>query len=246
MGLRTALGLKKPRKDMAKTVSMKPAWADELAIEHKAVPQLAPVAPPAEFESWFAGKEFSHDWLSSKVAPWFAILEPWCDAPVKVLEVGSYEGRSAIAFLRYLPKSHITCVDTFALEDVTLKSDGSVIEQRFDRNLMPFGERVKKIKGTAATALDRMRAGGEIYDIVYLDAGKKRDWVFALSALAWPLLRVGGILMWDDLRWGRDKPDEERPESAIRLFCSAFSSCLEVMHDDRQMIVRKTAAWPVR
>jgi predicted O-methyltransferase YrrM len=119
-----------------------------------------------------------------------------------------------------------------------------VVEQRFDRNLAQFGDRVTKIKGGAAPVLDRMRAGGNTFDIIYLDAGKRRDWVFALSALAWPLLRVGGVLIWDDLRWGRGKPDDERPESAIQLFRSAFSSCLEILHEDRQMIVRKKAEWP--
>lgn len=230
MGLRTFLGLRKPGG----------AKAAVLAAEARA----AAIVVPPDLDSWFSGKEFSQDWLSSKIVHWFAALEAQRELPAEILEVGSFEGRSAIAFLSYLPRSHITCVDTFALEDVTQKMDGNLIEQRFDRNLAPFGERVTKIKGNASTALDGLRTDAKTYDIVYLDAGKKRDWIFVLSALAWPLLRVGGVMIWDDLKWGRGKPDADRPESAIRLFCSAFSSCLDVVYEDRQMIVRKTSDWP--
>src|SRR5690606_32234229 len=113
----------------------------------------------------------------------------------------------------------------------------------FDANLSSFGDRMTKIKGAAAAALDQMRTKGKSFDVVYLDAGKQRDGVFGLSALAWPLLRVGGILIWDDLKWGAGKSDKDRPESAIRLFCSSFSNAIDILHDDRQMIVRKSADW---
>ncbi len=243
MGLRTILGLKEPRKPKpGPAVAAKAGGAQK---EIPSGPRLIPLAELPDFSVWFEGKEFSNDWLSKKVIPWFTALAPWRQAPAEVLEVGSYEGRSAIMFLSYLPQSRVTCVDTFGLEDVTADTDGGqIVEQRFDSNLLPFGERVIKIKGTAATALDRMRGERASYDIIYLDADKQRDGVFALTALAWPLLRVNGILIWDDLRWGGGKADAERPESAIRLFCSAFSRSLSVLHDDRQMIIRKTSDWP--
>lgn len=223
---------------------------DPRAMSAKCAPQrprLAPLAVLPDYSAWFEGKEFSTDWLSSKIVPWFTALEAWRDAPAEVLEVGSYEGRSAIVFLSYLPAARLTCVDTFRLEDVTAGTDlGQVVEQRFDANLHPFGDRVTKVKGAAAGALDQMRTKGKSYDVIYLDAGKQRDGVFGLSALAWPLLRVGGILIWDDLKWGAGKKaDSDRPESAIRLFCSAFSDAIEILHDDRQMIVRKSTDWPL-
>jgi hypothetical protein len=33
---------------------------------------------------------------------------------VKILDIGSFEGRSAVFFLKYLPGSTIVCIDTFA------------------------------------------------------------------------------------------------------------------------------------
>ena|SRR5215472_17578497 len=34
-------------------------------------------------------------------------------APLRIVEIGSWEGRSALFFLKYLPYSSIVCIDTF-------------------------------------------------------------------------------------------------------------------------------------
>jgi hypothetical protein len=206
---------------------------------------LASVTEAPDPELWFADKEFTSDWLSNKLWPWFSALHHLRGRPVKVLDVGSYEGRSAIAFLSYLPQSHVTCIDTFGLEDVTARHDhGGTVECRFDRNVSCYGERVTKIRDRAANALDLLRVSQSMFDVIYLDAGKGRDWYFALTALAWPLLRNDGILIWDDLKWGYDKPSKDRPGDAIRLYHAAYSSCLDILHEDRQLIARKTQDWP--
>ena len=36
------------------------------------------------------------------------------DDRVRVIEIGSWEGRSALFFLNFFPRSRITCIDTFA------------------------------------------------------------------------------------------------------------------------------------
>ncbi len=191
--------------------------------------------PAGTVERWFDGKDFTTDWLSKKISPWFAALAPLKDKPVRILEVGSFEGRSAVALLNILPLGHITCIDTFS-------HDG--VEDRFDFNLAPFGQRVRKIKSMATEPLEGMRRKRETFDVVYLDAGKGRDWNFLLSTLVWPLVSINGTIIWDDLTWGGKKPPEERPGDAIRLFTRAFSDCLVIVHEGKQLIARKTKDWP--
>jgi predicted O-methyltransferase YrrM len=195
-------------------------------------------ASSADVSAWFAGKDFTTDWVSKKMGNWLPVLAHLRDRQADVLEVGTYEGRSAIAFLSFLPQAKVTCIDTFQIRN------NPGLEERFDRNVAEFGERVVKIKDRAANALDKLRREGASYDAIYLDAGKGRDWVFALSALAWPLLRVDGVLIWDDLAWGKDRPGAERPAEGIRLFRMAFAKCLDVLYEGEQLITRKIAAWP--
>jgi len=188
-----------------------------------------------DWQKWFEGKELTTDWVSAKLTNWFAVLATMQDSSVKVLEVGSYEGRSAIAFLEYLPKSAVTIIDTFEHAD---------IEGRFDRNIAPYGKRLTKLKGRAIAEMDRLIRGNMKFDVIYLDAGKSRNGTFAQSALAWTLLSMDGVLIWDDIKWSKSDKEEDRPASGIRLFQKAFSQCHLVLFDDRQLIVRKTAEWP--
>lgn len=189
------------------------------------------------FDAWFSGKEFTSDWVSKKLPSWQVALEPFRDSagPVSVLEIGTYEGRSAVAFLEMLPNSRIVAVDFFPQPEVEL---------RFDRNLASYGDRCQKIKGRAINVMDSFVSENLRFDVIYLDGGKIRDDTFAQSALAWSLLNQGGVLIWDDLRWKLDKPTRERPAQAIELFAQTFSSCIDVIYRGQQLIVRKTGDWP--
>lgn len=194
-----------------------------------------PAADYPDISPWFAGKDFTSDWITKKLDAWFEVLGPIKGQPLSALEVGSYEGRSAVALLEYMPRCHLTCVDAFFDPET---------EKRFDHNLAPYGDRLIKLKGRAAAALDTLQSNNRRFDVIYLDCGKTRAGVFALSALAWPLLKPQGVLIWDDLRWGRDRPPAERPGPAIELFRDTFCPCMSVLHQGRQLIVRKTAEWP--
>lgn len=63
---------------------------------------------------WYDGKDFSCDWTTGNIPVWANILHEHRHRAVRVLEIGSWEGRSALFFLNYLPKAYIVCIDPFA------------------------------------------------------------------------------------------------------------------------------------
>ena len=67
----------------------------------------------ARITEWEAGKTFSTDWAAAHFFAWAELLHPLPDKPLRILEIGSWEGRSALFFLNYLPRSRITCIDPF-------------------------------------------------------------------------------------------------------------------------------------
>jgi predicted O-methyltransferase YrrM len=181
---------------------------------------------PPEVANWYEGKELTSDWLpTGHLLFWFPALQHLRERSADVLEIGSYEGRSAIAFLEALPKCHVTTVDIF---------DDPEVEARCKRNLASYAHRAEIIKMAGAAAIEML--SGKLFDVIYLDAEKTRHGAFAHSALAWPILKVGGIRIWDDFRWGEGQPDDRRPGSGIELFCSTFKPCLAVLHQDWQII----------
>jgi len=187
---------------------------------------------------WYARSRFTGpDWVSHHLPFWAKATEPLRNVGCDVLEAGSYEGRSAIAFLELLPRSRIVTIDRF---------DMPGIEERCAANLASYGDRVTQLKGRAVSHMDALFGDGRQFEVIYLDAGKMREGTFAQAGLAWGLLRTGGVLIFDDLVWGEGKPDRERPGQAIQLFAAAFRPAIQQLPSSRmQLIVRKTADWPI-
>ena len=105
--------------------------------------------------------EFTVDWVTNNVENWTQHLgELRGKADLRALEIGSYEGRSAIWFLGEIlthPSSRITCVDLFGVTE---------IESRFDRNIGASGVafKVDKIKGNSQDVLPSL---GEVCSISF-------------------------------------------------------------------------------
>lgn len=192
------------------------------------------------WEPWYRGKSFTTDWTTHNFAVWAETLAELRERPVAVLEVGSWEGRSAIFFLEYLPLSSVTCIDTFAGGSEHSKRSVAGIEKRFDANLAAYAGRVRKIKGRSASALDALVAEGSMFDVIYIDGSHRRDDVLVDSLLAWHILNSGGILIWDDYLWNSEHPVSERPQQAIDVFLALHEHEWVRRQVGAQMIVQKT------
>jgi predicted O-methyltransferase YrrM len=178
---------------------------------------------------------FTADWTSEYFPIWRLVLAEFVDRPVRVLEIGSYEGRSALFFLDHLPHSRVTCLDAFFSRRC---------ERRFDANVRAYGKRVRKLKALSLAGLAELSQARQTFDVIYIDGSHMRADVLADSVAAWPLLETQGILIWDDYKWQPDFADRDRPEQAIDLFVTTFSHCCRDLHRGYQLIVRKTAEWP--
>ncbi|MBS7543439.1 class I SAM-dependent methyltransferase [Ancylobacter oerskovii] len=181
---------------------------------------------------WFAGKEFTSNFASKRVDIWTPILGRWAELPINVLELGSYEGSSAVFFARFFPSAKVTCIDTF----------WGPYERLFDQNIAEFGDRVEKIKGSGVTALDRLKEQRRKFQLIYLDGGKNRDHTLGASLLAWPMLGPNGVLIWDDYHWGTAAPPERRPHDGIDAFLALHKGEYRVRYKGPQMIIQKNRA----
>jgi predicted O-methyltransferase YrrM len=177
--------------------------------------------------AWFAGKDFTTDWVSWNLETWEHLVAKIQSECPQVLEIGSWEGRSAVAWLNLLPECRITCVDCWYRVPER--------EAKFDRNTAPFGTRVRKIVADSSVALAALIAEGRSFDLIYVDGEHKREGALRDSVLAWPLLKPGGILLWDDYLWETHLPLEDRPQQAIDWFICAHQSDLAVIHRGYQI-----------
>src|SRR5204863_9441053 len=148
----------------------------------------------AEAAGWFDGKAFGHDWTSRHFPTWAALLARYRTLPAQVLEIGSWEGRSALFFMNYLPHSKLVCIDTFEGSEEhrahpeAFANDLPQIERRFDANLASFAHRLEKRKARSAVALADLGVDGRRFDIAYIDGSHSSADVYGDGVLTWPML----------------------------------------------------------
>ncbi len=160
----------------------------------------------------------------------------------EILEIGSFVGASAVRFLTMLPQARITCIDPFTGDlhgGEAYNGETDTIEARFDAAVAPFANRVRKIAARSVPALDRLVGEGARFDVVYIDGSHHHDDILVDSLLSWPLLKPGGLMMWDDYRGGSTWPRRARPRHAIEAFLRLHPDH-RVVHARYQLFALKT------
>lgn len=177
----------------------------------------------------------------------------WCETFAKVfkrtddlriLEIGSWEGRSTLFFLTYFTRGHLTAVDTWAGGDEHQDSaarDLSDLEERFDANLAPCASRLTKRKGSSLRVLPELLAEDQKFDVIYVDGSHFADDVLTDGINAWRLLKQGGIVIFDDLLWAGYPRARANPAWAINLFLKYYKDEYTILNAYSQIILQKTA-----
>jgi hypothetical protein len=201
--------------------------------------------PVNRFEEYFAGKDLTKDWTSYHFDTWAKILEPRRLNAWRILEIGSFEGRSAIFFLKHLPNSTLACVDPFggSAEHRDPASPHfapmSAVEKRFDNNLASFEGRFEKRKGPSAAMVPQLAQEKCRFDLIYVDGDHRAASAYNDAAISWPLLNAGGIMIFDDYQWELQRPIHDRPKAGIDAFLEAMTGRFRHVHRGYQVIVEK-------
>lgn len=201
-----------------------------------------------EFERFFSGARLTTNWAARNYQQWATLLAPLREQPLRLVEVGSWEGRSALFFLNFLPNAKIVCIDTFAgsIEHRQWpwwrrwwQLDG--IERRFDGNLAPFGARVEKMKADSRTALATLKLADRSFDFIYIDGSHLAADVYSDAVLAWQILAEGGLMVFDDYR-RMQGPAHALPSVGIDAFLRSVAGEFDGVFRNFQVAIRKRAA----
>lgn len=184
---------------------------------------------------------YTQDWTRHFVENATTHLLPLAGRPLSYLEIGVFEGRSA----RWMLENVLTHLDSRMVGLDAWPIEGDPFEERARANLAPFADKVEIVKGESGEVLRDRRFAAESFDVVYVDGDHRALNVLTDSVLMWPLLKVGGICIWDDYGWRRAvwkrAARHERPRDAIDAFLSAIRGKCEVLFRNYQVGVRKTA-----
>lgn len=183
---------------------------------------------------------YSKDWTSRNTVKWEKMFGPLkTQNNLNYLEIGVYEGRTLIWVMEnLLPDSsnRATVIDIF---------EGD-LQKRFEHNLKVSGidrQRVQVMKGSSQKLLKNLPE--ESYDLIYVDGDHRGSAVLTDAVLAWPLLKHGGYMVFDDYELRFFSREEENSAVAIDTFVRLFYKELRVVRKGYQFVVQKQKMYHV-
>lgn len=188
--------------------------------------------------------QFTEDWFSQHEPGWKTLfgdyLPQGCD---KILEIGSFEGRSTCWLLQNAlrPNGSMYCIDTWqGSREITNEQMHGVL-QRFKHNVKLARGSDQKLfitQNDSTIALASLIGNHMLvpisngfppvgsFDFIYVDAGHLASEALTDAVMAWPLLRPGGMMIFDDYAWRLQDEVTTRPKMAVDAFTTIFHDSL--------------------
>jgi predicted O-methyltransferase YrrM len=200
--------------------------------------------------------EFSVDWFSLYWHNWLAVTEGRRIS--KILEIGSFEGRSACTMIDHFSRAaplEVFCIDSWRSGFERGAFDMAAVEQRFDRNVAraiagaPNPVNLHKYKGVSTQEMVELLHYGhrQSFDLVFVDGSHQAADVLSDLVLGYHLCAVGGLIIADDYLWSGETHGREdllsMPRPAIDAFAGIFTRELQQLGGVSiyQVYFRKTA-----
>jgi predicted O-methyltransferase YrrM len=191
---------------------------------------------------------FSEDWFSPAIPIWTNLLSQL--KPSKILEIGSFEGRSTCFLIDSVSKEReieLHCIDTWsgAVEHQIggfAQTNMSDVEKRFLHNVntsicnSPKSIDLKIHKGTSDTELSNLLSAGmnNYFDFIYVDGSHQAPDVLTDAVLSFKLSRIGSLIVFDDYLWSEPLPGGKdvlrSPKIAIDAFTNIFARKIQIIN----------------
>ena len=189
---------------------------------------------------------FSSDWFVRLAKNNFdTYVSPlYKDKPTQYLEIGTFEGQSLLYMFKNVltsSDSRATVIDPFDFSNNQLST--------FNTNINPYLDKIVIMQGLSQNELKKLSPN--TFDVIYVDGDHSSEASFTDATLSFPLLKSGGLMIFDDYLWiaGCEHILENKynpqlmnpcnPYSGIMKFLELYSGCVEIVASNWQLLVRK-------
>lgn len=175
------------------------------------------------------------DWFSMNMNVWKNYLTPLKE--IKYLEIGSFEGRSAVFGGELSNVKEITCVDTFeGSKENGENINYDLVYKNCLENLNRLNKPYNLIKNTSHNFFQN---NNKTFNVIYIDGSHfhenvKKDFINSMNCLD-----DRGILICDDFLWFFYKKKEHNPIGAILECYEKYKEDLEILFVNHQIIFKK-------
>ena len=179
---------------------------------------------------------FTRDNFTYRIPLWQPQLEHLIDREgVKILEIGAYQGMSSCWLLDTIltaPSSKLVCIES-KIENIL--KDNLAKTEKSDQVTLLIGDTHQHLASLTS----------ESFDMVSLqDKCKLTDHAHKNAQLSWQLLKVGGLIMFNNYGWKNRANPQQNPQKGIDEFLDSTKGKWELVHhapQANQLIIRKIA-----
>ncbi len=160
---------------------------------------------------------------------------------LKFLQIGAYTGDASVWIAEniFINSGCILIdVDTWrgSEEGIHKTFDWNDIEATYDKKV----KRYKNVIKNKTTSGEYLLNCSESFDFIYIDGDHKADSVYKDASLAFPLLKQGGIMAFDDYLWHHDTNNPElEPKPGVDSFLKEFGGFIKILNIDYQVWIEK-------
>ncbi len=184
-----------------------------------------------EFPNWFASTPAQENFTN--------MLAPFKGQPnLNFLQLGAYTGDASVWLMDNIltdSASTLTDIDTW-------EGSQEVAHESIDFNQVYnfYKNRTEKYNNCYHHRLTtwqylRFHPDDFVYDFIYIDADHTAVGTLLDAELSWDLLRVGGLLAFDDYEWNAGKGEEFNPGPGINTFLARHQGEFRVIHKGWQV-----------
>ena len=183
--------------------------------------------------------KFTSDWFSRSITNFENNLLPQKENINKILEIGSYEGRSSVWFLNNIMNneySRLYCIDPFF---ATSNYKNNFLH---NINISQNNTKLNIIENTSLMGLSQLILEKKQFNIIYINGSHYSRDVIEELVLSWNLLTINGLLILDDYLFTGFKENIDNkllPKDTIDNFLSTISNQYEVIHKEYQLLLKK-------
>lgn len=179
-------------------------------------------------------KRITNDYFSMHSYNFFKYLN-FLEGNFNYLEIGTYEGNSAMFVANTFPKSKVYCVDNWNKTEEYGDQNFDIVEKNFDYNTSSFNN-ILKFKNNSD---DFFKKNNTLFEVIYIDGYHKDFQVLKDCRNAWKILKKNGLLICDDYIWNFYENIKENPCYSINKFMDEIKNENKVLEVSKSQIFIK-------
>tara|TARA_B100001057_G_scaffold237399_1_gene237775 strand:+ start:1093 stop:1809 length:717 start_codon:yes stop_codon:yes gene_type:complete len=158
-------------------------------------------------------KKTTTDYFSINAYYWNSIIKKNFK-DFSYLEVGSWEGNSALYILKNFNTKRVVCVDIWDLHNDKFKKEHLERYKNFKHNLNEFEQDFSFFKNTSDIFFKNNK---ENFDLIYIDGSHEARQVYKDLLNSWNCLNENGMIICDDYFYGDLYSNENKDIPAVSI-----------------------------